>query len=660
MIISNTDLPTPILWDEKTITYFEEKNKSKKICTIVWHQDEAIISKQIDFAFENNVDVLLSELLPAELPFFISKEKIKFFRDKFIFLPPLISSQEIRKSKDDFTRIIFLNDESSECDFDISLLKIVKLKSNDFYREVKVNYDNINLNDIFDKITNCSNILVNIKNPQLLTLILNHAINEDVKVKYINNHFIFAHRMALFGFFINTKNQSNNHSIRAQFTYFISSNESILSKSVTLKVFDCNEQDSKKYLLNSTKPHISCEGIQPCKTDLVKTSIYKLTETNGIENYPAITQEQRRFFVYFISQNKNNINELNSEFVTKSLEVFLLSTYHYSYYKSIADIISISKNLIPILTKIALQIGQNFPDLPCQGVYGEALLFSQKFNNNLKSSDSVSEISKIYDNNHKSIKGLFHYHKDFLSRKSTERLNLFKSILSDTRRKNVAFESLINLLPFESDFDDWSELFSDENITDDYFNKLVNAFFISNGISVILLSWSDEDYFKGVMDKHLKHLQFIHNVRPYFSNSINQLFIRYDESFDSSLSKSDNYQIFNYLFNLIFNLKMPESKLLESSTIEPGDISFIHLFINHFHRFLPYKTESVINNFTETNDILSYTKGNPGVLGFLKFLFTEYEHPLTDKLNNLNESLNPMHLQMEKYLTNKRFKMIIS
>ena len=321
---------------------------------------------------------------------------------------------------------------------------------------------------------------------------------------------------------------------------------------------------------------------------------------------------------------------------------------------------SLSNNIIPILTKIALQLGQKYPNLPCQGAYGEVLLFSHEFNNNLKSFDLDREISKIYDNNHKSIKGLFHYHKDFLSRKSTERLNLFKSILSDTRRKNVAFESLINLLPFDSDFDEWSELFSDEKITDNYFNKLVNAYFTSNGISAILLGWSDEDYFKEIMDKHFDNLQFIHDARPYISNSINQLFIRYNKSFNSLFSKTNNYQIHNYLFNLIFNLKMPVSKLLESSTIEPGDISFIHLFINHFHRFLPYKTESVINNFTDTNDILSDTKGNPGVLGFLPFLFTVYEHPLTDKLNNLNESLNPYHLQMEKYLINKRFKMIIS
>ena len=245
MTLSNSELPSPTLWNEKIITYFEEKNKSKKICTIVWHQDEAIISKQIDFAFENNVDVLLSEILPAELPFLISNEKTRFFRDKFIFLPPLISPKEIRKSKDDFTRVIFIDDELSECDFDISLLKIIEKKSIDLYREIKVNYKDINLNEIFEKITNCSNILVNIKNPQLLTLILNHAINEDVKVKYINNHFIFAHRLALFGFFINTKEQTNNQSIRARFTYFISSNESILSESVTLKVFDCNEQEGK-------------------------------------------------------------------------------------------------------------------------------------------------------------------------------------------------------------------------------------------------------------------------------------------------------------------------------------------------------------------------------------------------------------------------------
>ena len=660
MILSNSELPTPTLWDEKIITYFEEKNKSKKICTIVWHQDEAIISKQIDFAFENNVDVLLSEILPAELPFLISNEKTRFFRDKFIFLPPLISPKEIRKSKDDFTRVILIDDELSECDFDISLLKIIEKKSIDLYREIKVNYKDINLNEIFEKITNCSNILVNIKNPQLLTLILNHAINEDVKVKYINNHFIFAHRLALFGFFINTKEQTNNHSIRARFTYFISSNESILTKSVTLKIFDCNEQEGKKYLLNSTKPHILCEGIQPCTTDLVKTPVYKLTETNGIDHYPAITQEQRRFIIYFISQNKNNINELNSDSVTKFLELFLLSTYHPNYYKSVADIISLSNNLIPILTKIALQLGQKFPGLPIQGAYGEVLLFSHKFNNNLKSFDLDREISKIYDNNHKSIKGLFHYHKDFLSRKSTERLNLFKSILSDTRRKNVAFESLINLLPFESDFDDWSELFSDNNITDDHFNKLVNAYLTSNGMSHVLLPWSDEDYFKEVMDKHLKHLQFIHDARPYISNSINQLFIRYDESFDSSLSKTNNYHIFIYLFNLIFNLKMPESKLLEFNTNEPKTYRLEHLFINHFHRFLPYETESVINNFTDSNEILAYIKGNPCVLGYLKFLFKEYEHPLSDMVSILNESLNPNYLQMDKFLINKRFKMITS
>ena len=105
---------------------------------------------------------------------------------------------------------------------------------------------------------------------------------------------------------------------------------------------------------------------------------------------------------------------------------------------------------------------------------------------------------------------------------------------------------------------------------------------------------------------------------------------------------------------------MPESKLLEFNTNEPKTYRLEHLFINHFHRFLPYETESVINNFTDSNEILAYIKGNPCVLGYLKFLFKEYEHPLSDMVSILNESLNPNYLQMDKFLINKRFKMITS
>ena len=317
MIISKRETLDPQFGCEDFITKFEENNNSEKISTVIWHQDESIICEQVNFSHENQVDIILSELLPSELPVSLSNEKVDFFRKRFLLFPLLNYGQEWKKCNKDSTNIIYINDELNKCDNSLCVLKVTNLKENNIFREVRIDYNNLDINYVFEEIHNCKNILINIKRPQLFSIILKFAEKENKTINHINNHFYFTHRMALLGYFVMEKNRFANQSLRHKITSFLFTERSILHRSETLKVslFDeklYDDLDNIKF-----RSHLTCDCQSKTLQYLIETPIFSRTSMYQINC--SLTREQKRLFVMFIINNKYNKEELNSDFVFQCL-----------------------------------------------------------------------------------------------------------------------------------------------------------------------------------------------------------------------------------------------------------------------------------------------------------------------------------------------------
>ena len=90
MILRNSELPKSKYLTEQILREFSEKHSGKKIVTLVWSSKPGEITRQIEYAIDNKVDIILSEVLPDEVGFEMDHKMYEFFLSKYIFAPPIV------------------------------------------------------------------------------------------------------------------------------------------------------------------------------------------------------------------------------------------------------------------------------------------------------------------------------------------------------------------------------------------------------------------------------------------------------------------------------------------------------------------------------------------------------------------------------------------
>ena len=95
MLVNYKDLKVQTFWDQKIIEKIKDINVDRLITFIIWDNETKIITDQLQYAVENNVERIYSDILPDELPNCILPHEFDFFRKKSIFIPP--SLHEINK-----------------------------------------------------------------------------------------------------------------------------------------------------------------------------------------------------------------------------------------------------------------------------------------------------------------------------------------------------------------------------------------------------------------------------------------------------------------------------------------------------------------------------------------------------------------------------------
>jgi hypothetical protein len=113
MFLSNPHSSDLIFWSQEALESQTLNNGNKKISTLTWSIDSKNIIDQINWLKSNQIELILSEILPDEVPENLLLEEYFYFEKNFLFLPPSnnLKNTPIKNVKD---QIILIVDSLSE------------------------------------------------------------------------------------------------------------------------------------------------------------------------------------------------------------------------------------------------------------------------------------------------------------------------------------------------------------------------------------------------------------------------------------------------------------------------------------------------------------------------------------------------------------------
>lgn len=170
MFLSNPHSSNLIFWSQEILDSHTLNNGNKKISTLTWSIDSKNIVNQINWIKSNQIELILSEILPDEMPENLLLEEYFYFEKNFLFLPP---SNNLKNTpiKNVENQIIVIVDSLSEFfnEFELENPIISNiLLSNTALKFIEIEKD-YSL-EILDPFIQCSeNLVFHTKNP-----IINH------------------------------------------------------------------------------------------------------------------------------------------------------------------------------------------------------------------------------------------------------------------------------------------------------------------------------------------------------------------------------------------------------------------------------------------------------------------------------------------------------
>lgn len=90
MLIANPFSPKAKFWDDDIVDFYASKSSDKKTSFLTWSPNASIIHQQIKWLIGNSIDIILSEILPDEIPHDTLLEEYHFLLERIEFIPPSI------------------------------------------------------------------------------------------------------------------------------------------------------------------------------------------------------------------------------------------------------------------------------------------------------------------------------------------------------------------------------------------------------------------------------------------------------------------------------------------------------------------------------------------------------------------------------------------
>ena len=246
-----------IFWSKNFVNDFQILNENKIVSTILWKENDEKVYSQLSDCIENKSDIILSEILPNELPAETTISEYKYFIDKFLYCPPHAHplTENVLLEKGHANLVII--DENYKGIFANNIVKEVFLKEIIKPREYDLlNYNNTlsSLSDINESLKNASNVVLISGNPLLVSYIIQSSLVFNYE---FNIHPELKNSARLHGLGLTVENdhhQSITESVRSKFDsiinnrvkLFIHSKKTIesLTKLDSVESFESFQEDS--------------------------------------------------------------------------------------------------------------------------------------------------------------------------------------------------------------------------------------------------------------------------------------------------------------------------------------------------------------------------------------------------------------------------------
>lgn len=317
----NTVIHVPMLWEENFLDDFRIKNPSKKVGVITWTQDKINMRLQLLTSIRDQVDVILSEVLPGDFQDNLLNEEVEFFNEHYLYVPPKI----LKKNKKQNTILIILDKKVKNLFWNtiitnlgkIDLVKIIYIDAN--YDQ----YDELN-----KQLVKSEKIFLNCSNPHISTYSILHGLVND-KPFLIDNPQIVATRLWALGITgFNLHNQdSNDISLRARIQQILDLNTQTKINSANFDELDLDFKD-----INRFEKFSNSKNCRDILYNLKYKNFNELTKYSSIEfiqnrENKEINFKSRFNILFQINTLENsNINEKTRESVLLELIIYLLKS----------------------------------------------------------------------------------------------------------------------------------------------------------------------------------------------------------------------------------------------------------------------------------------------------------------------------------------------
>ena len=307
MILQHSELPKSKYLSDQILTEYSEKHSGKKIVTLVWSSKPGEITRQMEYAIDNDVDIILSEILPDELAFEINHEMYEFFLSKYIFVPPILYKADKSILTDRNKKNYIFTDSTMEREDRFSSI-INNLKKTDFFEIIDISKLKECTTELNNYILEANHVIVNACSPQDLLAVLLISLTHSKRFTVLNESAYSPFRFSVFGININKFLPEKTSSLRSTIKGMLD------SEKVEIEVLpDC----FRKAIDLSTKPEFnSLHEIVQCEPFKTLDQLYK-TRVNDI-------LWKRPHLLAGLLKNKDHVHaKLNSDY-----NIFKRKGYH--------------------------------------------------------------------------------------------------------------------------------------------------------------------------------------------------------------------------------------------------------------------------------------------------------------------------------------------
>ena len=185
MLLINQKFTETKYWKKTIINDVAKSNENKKIGILIWQQDQDKIIEQIKWLISKSVDVIISEILPDEIPEKTLIKEYSYIKTRCHFVPPIFEKDLSFNSKTNDEILFITDNDLPKISKNYKINKLVKYL--DKIKEFKILKTSCDIDKIKKSIKNAKIVIINTFDPVICHYIEITRRDLNLHTKYVNN-----------------------------------------------------------------------------------------------------------------------------------------------------------------------------------------------------------------------------------------------------------------------------------------------------------------------------------------------------------------------------------------------------------------------------------------------------------------------------------------